>query len=48
MTVYPTVDGANILVQLGKFAIDLVDDQLRRRLENLVLLLDVSLKSCVL
>ena len=42
MTVDPTVDGANVLVQLGKFTIDLVDDHLRRRLQDLVLLLDIS------
>ena len=36
MTVNPTVDGSHVLVQLGKLAVDLVDDHLRRRLENLV------------
>ena len=42
MTVDLTVYGSNVLVQLGKLAVDLVDDHLRRRLEDLVLLLDIS------
>ena len=42
MTVDPTMNGSNVLVQLGKFAIDLVNDHFRCRLEDFVLLLDVS------
>ena len=48
MTVDTTIDGTNILVQLGKLAIDLVNDHLRRRLENLMLLKNISFESCVL
>ena len=43
MTVNTTVNGSDILVQLGKFAVDLVNDHFRHRLEDFVLLLDVSL-----
>ena len=43
MTVDPTVDGPNVLVQLGEFAVDLVNDHFHCRLKDFVLLLDVSL-----
>ena len=43
MTVNPTVDGSNILVQLGKLIVDLIDNKFRRRLENFMLLLKIPL-----
>ena len=48
MTVDPTVNGSNVLVQLGKFTVDLVNDHFSHRLENLMLLENVSFKPCVL
>ena len=48
MAVNSTIDGSDVLVQLGKFVVDLVNDHFCCRLENFMLLLDIPLKSHIL